>query len=186
MVATRNLIGARIQMARNKLAKKTVNEAEGKVSIEFTNGKTVECSLTELNEKVRNRAALHGLSQKGGDSYAGAESADEAYAAAVATFTGLKGENGEWATRGVGEGGTTILVEALFRVSEHEGRTMEECTAIVAEMSDDQKDGVKAIPGIKAAMDAISAERAAARAEKSKKDAAEKPFDYSSLFGKPA
>ena len=170
-------------MARNKMAKKITDEAAGKITFEFSDGRTLSIAVSELTPEMATRAAMHGLSQKGGDSYAGAESVDEAYDACESTLAALRGPNGTWSTRTVGEGGArgTMLVEALYRATKHEGKTMDDCEQLVADMSDEQKKGIRNIPAIKAQLDAIAAERAMERAEKSAKSAADKPLDLSAF-----
>lgn len=168
-------------MARNKMAKKIPDEAAGKITFEFSDGRTLSVAVSELSPEIARRAAMHGLSQKGGDSYAGAETVDEAYDACESTLNALR--NGVWTTRTVGEGGVrgTMLVEALYRATKHEGRTMDDCETLVADMSDEQKKGIRLLPAIKAQLDAIAAERAMERAEKSAKSAAGQPLDLSGL-----
>lgn len=168
-------------MARNKMAKKIPDESAGKITFEFTDGRTLSMSVSELTDELKTRAAMHGVSQKVGDSYAGAESVDEAYDAANSTIEALK--KGEWSTRVAGEGGVrgTMLVEALYRATKHEGRTMDDCEALVADMDETQKKGIRLLPAIKAQLDAIAAERAMERAEKSAKSAVGQSLDLSSL-----
>ena len=168
-------------MARNRLATKAINEDAGTVTVKFSDERTVSLSITDLNGVTAKRSALHGMSQKLGDSFAGADTVDEAYDACAATAQNLR--DGNWATRGVGGTGTSILVEALFEATKHEGRTLEQCQELMAEMSDDQKKGLRAVPQIKAHMDRITAERATKRAEASAKAAGSQPLDLSAILG---
>lgn len=172
-------------MARNKLAKKTPNEEAGTVTFEFTDGRTITVNVNDLPDNVRNIATLHGVSQKVGDSYAGAETVDEAYEAATDVVKNL--QEGNWRVRAEGGVGgaarATMLVEALFRATAAEGnpKTMDECEELIADMSDEQRKGLRNMPQIKAHLDKIAAERAIERAERSAKNAANKPLDLSAL-----
>jgi hypothetical protein len=169
-------------MARNRLAKKVVDRETGVVRIEFTDGTKVEVNVNELSEDVRALAAFHGISQKLGDSYAGADSVDEARESAEAVRDNLLA--GNWtAGREGGGGGVSILVQALFEATQHEGRTLEDCQELVADMSDEQRKGLRQLPQIKANMDRIAAERAQKRYEKSRAAAGNKPLDLKSVLG---
>ncbi len=147
-----------------KVCKKIVDVEAGSVSFEFSNGETVTVIANDLSKTVKARALLHGLSQKVGDSYSGADGIDAAVEAARATVKNL-GE-GDWNT--VREGGagprSTVLLQSLIRVS---GKTEEECAAVIAKQDEDGLKALRAHPEIKAAGCAIRAEKAAAAADKS-------------------
>ena len=169
-------------MARFNKAKKFVN-TDGNVQFDFANGQTLTLDPSKCDEAIRNQAMLHGFSQKIGDSYASAEDADEAYAAAVAVVDGLT--SGKWTTRTASEGGTgtsTMLVEALHRVTAGEGRSIADCAALIETMDDAQVEGLKKLPPIAAALDGIRAERALAKAQKSAKSAEGATLDLSSII----
>jgi len=75
-------------MARNEIAKKVYVTPTGEVThaqpdvtkmeFRFSDGTTVTVDRTKLGKNVQAAAFWHGISQKLGDSYAGAESVDEA------------------------------------------------------------------------------------------------------------
>lgn len=159
-------------MAKQQIAKKTVDTSAAVVAFAFTNGKELTAALDGLAEDVLKRLALHGLSQKLGDAYAGAESVDDAYEAAADVYETLKG--GKWTERTAGEPRTSSLVEALFRVMDG-AQELDACKAVVENMDDEQRKALRAQPAIKAALANIAAEKAQAKA-------AEKPFDPSALF----
>lgn len=170
-------------MARFNKAKKVVDLEAGNIRFDFANGESIVVNPAEYDSAIQKQGLLHGISQKIGDSYASAETAEEAYAAAKAVVAGLI--EGKWTTRTVGEssgGSVTMLVEALYRVTKSDGRSMEACAELIGEMDDAQVEGLKKLPPIAAALDSIRAERALAKAEKSAKAAeAAGPLDLSSL-----
>jgi len=146
------------------MAKKATKKVtETGVSIDFENGEALVVELEQLSEDIIRRLALHGMSQKLGDSYAGAE-ADEAFGLANGVAERLVA--GDWAAVRASGGGVTrvsALVEALATVT---GQEIEAALGVVKEMSDDQKKDLKKHPAIAAELARISAEKAAAKAAK--------------------
>ena len=140
---------------RNSLCKKTVDVEAGTVTFEFTNDQTVVFDLATLDEAGMKRAALHGISQKGGDSYAGLKSADEAQKSLVATLEAV--EKGEWNTRTPGEPRIGVLVQALARAA---GKTEEEAQAVVDSLDEETKKALAKDPAIKKAKAEIALEKA--------------------------
>lgn len=169
-------------MARFTKAKKVLLADNTGVRFEFSDGRTIEALIKDLSQEMQERCKVHGVSQKGGDSYSAAESVEEAYDACWATIESLK--EGSWSVRGQGESGVTMLVEALFRVTSPEGHTMAQCQEIVDAADDTQIEGLQKLPPVKAALDTIRAERAVERAKKSTAAAATTPFDISSIISK--
>src|SRR3990172_663049 len=107
---------------RNEIAKKSVDLDNGSVTFAFADaGEDITVSLSKVPEANQNRLALHGLSQKCGDSYAGAESVAEARESVLGVQEMLY--SGEWSTRAPGEPRTAVLAEALSRA---QGITIEE------------------------------------------------------------
>lgn len=155
-------------MARNSIAKKTVAEDLTGVSIEFTNGEVIGVTLDALSPEIVRNLALHGLSQKLGDSYSG--ESDVAVAKTKAEAVAQRLAEGNWkAVREAGSGGRiTDLAQALAQVT---GKTVEEAVAAIEAMDKAQKSGLRKHPRIKAATAAIAAARAAKAAE----DAADAP-----------
>lgn len=86
------------------------------VKFQLGNGTNFAAVLEDLNEGIRNQLALHGLSQKIGDSAAGCAK-DKAYGAAFAAmqavYDGLKA--GKWGAEREGGGGQLIsdLIQAI-------------------------------------------------------------------------
>lgn len=142
-----------------KIAKKTV--ADTFVSFAFANGHVLTCDVDDLNDDITARLALHGMSQKIGDSYASSESVDAAIAAATEVWENLK--KGIWATRATGG----KLAAALSRAT---GKPIEDCIGKLATMDDKAKAGLRKHPDIKRALAEIELE-AAEKAAKAATDA---------------
>lgn len=149
-------------MARNQIAKKGFDEDRREVFFEFANGERLAITLEAVHANNRDRALAHGLLQKIGDSYAGAESVDEAVESARSVIDMVSA--GEWtaAREGIGSGGGD-LIKALIEVT---GRDEDTVRKVVLDMDDDHRKATRAIPAVKAVLLRLSAERAAARAAK--------------------
>lgn len=151
---------------RIKVARKDYDEDSATFSITFADGSATEVALDSLPGNIVRLLALHGLSQKLGDSYASVKgdvaAAKEKF---EATLTQL--QSGEWkrAREGGGEGSSKVteLAEALARFK---NAPIEKANAVVANATDDQIKAWRGHPKIKAFIAQIRAEKAAARAEK--------------------
>lgn len=141
------------------------------VRFDFLNGVTITALVDTFPENIVKRLAVHGLSQKIGDSYASAETMEEAVANARAVLNNLAADL--WATKTV-RGGK--IVEALVRVT---GKSYDECLKVWIGMDDNAQSAVKKHPDIKAALAAIEAERAKALANAASD---EKGTDLGALF----
>lgn len=159
-------------MAKAKLVDKAPDLDAGTVTFKFNDGTEATFDLSKVGDATRHQLALHGASQKIGDSYAGAgdeEIADPlAYAKERVADTIAQLYAGEWRTASAGTGG--ILAEAMAAVS---GKTREECAALLAEMSDDDKKELRKKKKIAAALGRIKLQRDAARLARLEKAAAE-------------
>lgn len=142
---------------RKSIAKKIVTDTS--VQIAFENGHLLEIHPAELSDEIRNRLMLHGLSQKVGDSYSGAESIEEAIAAATTAVDNLK--NGDWAVR-ASTGG--ILAEA---VAELQGIELPDAIEMVLSLDDDTKKALQKAPEVAAVIADIKARKARAKAKAS-------------------
>ncbi|HYE38142.1 hypothetical protein [Methylocaldum sp.] len=136
-----------------KIAKKS-KTADG-VTFQFAdvNNTIVHCPLKELSEAMVLQLAIHGLAQKVGDSYSGAESVAEGLAAASSVWENLK--RGDFNARAQGTGG--MVVEALARLK---SLTMDEAQELWNAASDEQRETLKKNPRVKAMIDIIKGERA--------------------------
>ncbi len=138
-----------------KIAKKV--PIEGGIQIEFENGEELALRLDELDDVIIRKLAVHGLSQKVGDSYAGAESIAEAVGLAHGVWTNLKA--GLWGAK-VSRGGK--IVEAIHRVT---GKTVEECLELWQGMDDAKQKALRKHADVKHELAVMEMERAAALAE---------------------
>lgn len=102
-------------MARYQKASKKVNLDASTVTFSFANGKTETVGINEPGiDGLLAQLALHGLSQKLGDSYASAQTVDEAYKEFMDTVGVLR--RGEWSERREGVGPTVSMIdEAIER-----------------------------------------------------------------------
>ena len=116
----------------------------------------LECNLTELSPEMVQTLAIHGLTQKVGDSYSSVETAGEGLESAKRVWESLK--QGIFNARGVGV--SSILAEAIARIK---NITVDEATAALGQMEEDNLDKLKANPKVKAMITVIRGERAAAK-----------------------
>lgn len=143
-------------------AKIATKETEGNsVRVAFTDGEVLEVSLGQLPEDIVKHLALHGLSQKLGDSYAGEKDVEVAKAKAKKVAERLQA--GEWKAvrEGSGGGRITDLAQALARVT---GKELAECVSVITDMDKEQKKALRQHPQIKVALAEIAAEKAKAKA----------------------
>ena len=142
-----------------KIAKKSVDQEKLTVTFDFADGTTVTTDLSEFPEAILDRLSLHGLSQKLGDSYAGAESITEAVQSVKELLTNLQA--GNWNLGGRSTGG--IWIEVLVRIS---GKSAEECAERFNALSEDEKKKLKKHPQVLLIKAEIEKERLLAAAEK--------------------
>lgn len=151
-----------------KIASKSVDTEQGLVTITPEGGEAITANLSELPDEMIRQLALHGLSQKLGDSYAGAGQEESPAAVVEANVTSLLDQlkQGVWSSRSGGGGGgarVTILAEAIHRVT---GKELDECVRVVGEMEKDAKAEWRKHPQIAKAISEIRAEREQEKAEK--------------------
>lgn len=141
----------------------------------FANGHEITVKPSEFKPEIVICAALHGLSQKGGDSYAGVKTVDEAIEKCEALFENL--QEGTWINRAEGAIRTTVLAEALHRAKGDKYATVELAATAIKEWDSEKRkavlDAKKGVPQLIAAYAEIQAERALSRAEKLGKEAGE-------------
>ena len=133
-----------------------------KAEIDAIFGKDTMAGLKKLDKSgVLIRNVLHGLNGKVGDS--AADPTIDPGKQLTATIEQLVA--GTWAQRSSGGGGkSNMLAEALMRVTE---KSKEEVDAKLESMTDDEKKALRKHGQVKAALDAIQAERARARSDAS-------------------
>lgn len=163
---------------RTKTMKKETNDETGEVQLSFIGtGQTIKVALTDLNDAIMRRAALHGLAQKIGDAAAG-KKGEEAYEACLTVYERVMG--GEWSKPSEKGEGTrpSMVLEAIVRAFTKSGKAFD-LEALKAkytgEGSEELRKTALQVPQVKAEYDAIRAEAAAERAAKSAAQAAGAP-----------
>lgn len=171
-----------------KKATKSISEDGNVLSFVFAEEGVDDlvATITELSEDIISRLAMHGLSAKMGDSYAGADTVSDARESAAKVLEELSA--GNWTTRVAGAGGprVTQLAEALVRVAGARGKelTLEQAVEALGGMPDEQKKGLRKSPEIKQALAEIKIEKLNVEAKKASES--ETPADNTaldSLFG---
>lgn len=142
-----------------KIAKKELNIDNGAVSITFANGAVLNAHVNKLQKTIQAHLMLHGLSQKLGDSYAGAESPEEAAKFAGEVLADL--EAGKWSTR-TASPRTSIMAEAISRIRK---MPVEQAAEIISNLDEEQVAALRKHKDVVAAMAVIRAERATAKAK---------------------
>lgn len=165
-------------MAREKIASKTIvreNELPTNVVILFQDGRRVDVSLNDIPSHIQRELIAHGLSQKLGDSYAGAKgNTSAAFAECSSVAEALL--KGEWNRRGTGTGG--ILAEAIARLTQ---QALEEVQAVLADMDEETKKELMKRKDVKAMIAIIRAERAKAQLNNATPD--DEEDSLGSMFG---
>ena len=160
-------------MPRLKIAKKVTDLTARKVDIEFTNDHVVTMTLKSLEKDIVTNLALHGLSQKLGDSYAGAESVDEAIERCTTIAERL--QQGEWIKPRESAGPRpSMVVDAVVAALVANGEEVDDTRrAAIAEKTKGKEGRERALanPAIRAQYETIRATRAAKRAAKAQGDA---------------
>lgn len=147
---------AQDEKARVSVAKRVVDETEQTVTFKFSNGSTLVAKLAEVPGMVT-RLALHGLSQKLGDPFAGAKG-DVALAFGLASDAYGALKQNQWSERGKGEEeGPTIICEAIARAH---GKDLNKVVAAWAKLDEKIQKALRSDPAVKTAMAEIRLERA--------------------------
>lgn len=144
------------------------------VRFEFTrslNGQALEWNFNDLSPEMQFRAGVHGISQKGGDSYANAKGnalTDEDIKNGLDNIWSSITTNEKWNQGRTSSGGE--LFTAFTRFAMENGKTVAEAADTFREMEDDDKKELRKHPKIKKHLADIAKEKA---------DAAEKLADDS-------
>lgn len=144
------------------IATKTLDFETLGVEFAFKDAEPILVKLEDFPEDVQKHFALHGISQKLGDSYSSAKG-DVAVAQTAFAATLEQLRNGEWrAARGEGESRprSTELAAAIARIK---GQPLEEVVANLASATDEQKKALRANERVKATIAVIRAEKAQAK-----------------------
>lgn len=152
-----------------KVAKKTLDFENKGVEFEFEGQEPVFVALSDLSPEIQLHSALHGISQKLGDAYSSSKGiVADARAMFDQALDQLK--KGEWrAARGEGESKprTTELVAAVARIK---NVAIEDVQKAINEMSEEDIKRVRSNDRVKAVIQIIRAEKAAAKLEDLAKD----------------
>ena len=174
----------KIMAKKNEIAKKSYVDNEGDekrsahvaattIRFTFSDGTVTDILPSDLPENIVSCATLHGLSQKLGDSYAGAESVSDARESFDTMFERLQG--GEWvAEKKAGGPRTSILVDAIAELLVEAGKPVDdEKRKAIAEKvkTKEGRDGAMANAAIAARYEKKRADRAAEKAAKAAADA---------------
>jgi hypothetical protein len=141
---------------------------EGKDSFEVFDLKQVPGAEALDPNVMAGRLAIHGASQKIGDSYAGVAKESDPLAMAKANVKDTIAQiyAGTWRVNAGGGPRVNDLAVAMARVTGEPLEGDDGTIAFVAAMSDDDKKAMRKKPKIAAALAAIAAEKAAERAKK--------------------
>lgn len=152
---------ATAEVAKIKFCDKDFDPENLSVEFTFGNGETLTLLRSEVSDEIWNRAALHGILQKAGDSYAGAKGDyGVGVSACRSVLDGLR--KGVWnAGREEGEGKPKLqeLAEAMARIKQ---LAVDVALTKVAALDDDTRKALRAHPQVKLAVAQIRAEKAAA------------------------
>ena len=153
------------------MAKKIVAVETGTVTFDFGEAGSVVFDVNKCSEEMKLQLMLHGASQKVGDTYAGAKQATDgteiepevwAHGEAVAAVDKIYA--GDWNVRRASGGpGITDLARALAEAMPDV--TEAEAAERLADASKEDKAALRKHPKIKAVLERLRAERAAAKAE---------------------
>lgn len=141
---------------RNKIATKTIDTDARTVTWEFSDGEQIVFDLTKVSPEIFTHHALHGASQRGGDSYSG--ESDLAVAKAKLKAVIERAYAGEWRAvrEGSGGGRITDLAQAIATITK---RSIEEVVAMLVEKSDEDKKNLRKNPHVKRALLKIKEQR---------------------------
>ena len=147
-----------------------VGDKESVLRFSFGNLTNVDIDLTDLSEDISSQLLVHGLTQKGRDSFAGAGgNFEEAIGSVTKVFDNLLA--GNWtasrASAGDSKPRTTELAEAIANLK---GLSLESVQKAVEAATDDQRKAWRKNPAVSAEVLNIRAAKAKARADKAKAD----------------
>lgn len=142
-----------------KICKKELDETNRLVRFNFVGAGTVVAYLDDLPQEMVNRLALHGLSAKLGDSYAGAPDSSVARDGVEVLYAALC--NGDWSTARESTGG--IIVEALSRITGEDVAAVKDMWDV---MDEAKQKAIAKEPQVALVVAEINLERKKAKAEK--------------------
>jgi hypothetical protein len=143
----------------------------GVVRVDFDDKSSISIDVNSLNEETKFRALIHGISQKVGDSYAGAKSDSNPleFAKTAAKETIEQVLKGEWRAPSTSSGPReSDLAKALSLAT---GETLEKAIEFIANLDDEAIKVLRKKPKVAAQLAAIAAQKAIAKAAKLAKEA---------------
>lgn len=149
-------------MARNTTLRKAVDIEGRRVTWTNAAGENVgELIYDHLTEEMKLRLALHGIAQKGGDSYSGLEGEKAMVEALTLTLGNLS--SGKWGVERAAGGGAAAnrTVEALTMAL---GIDLAAATELYDSMDDATRKAIRKTPEIQQALAEIRAKKAKASA----------------------
>lgn len=150
------------------MAKKATKKIEGDLlAIHFEEGdETLSVDINNIPADIQSKLAMHGLSQKLGDSYAGCD-VGEAHEKAAAVLKDLL--DGNWSTRVAASGPkATQLAEALATVT---SQPLEKAAEVLEAMEKEEIATLRKHPDIQSALATIKLAKATEAAAKAAKAA---------------
>lgn len=154
-------------MEINIMAKKTVDLETQTVTFDFGDGRVETFQLSDCSDEMKIQLALHGASQKTGDSYASAKSQTEdtdidpsvwSQGQAAGVIAQLYAD--DWTVRTPGTAAATDLATAL---AEAVGCELQQAVDRLAETEKDEKSALRKHPDVAIVLARIKSERAAAK-----------------------
>lgn len=159
-------------MPKKQIVLDEFQKPTGVIRFLFEDETVQEINVHELNDDMKLRLMIHGASQKGGDSYAGAkaEANPVAFAKEAVADVIKQLREGNWRVTSPGGPRVTDLATVFAQI---QGITLEEAVEFIGGLSEDETKALRKKPKINAALLALSAKRAAEKAAKAA-EAAEK------------
>lgn len=153
-------------MPKKQVVLTEAGEPTGVIQFTFEDNTVQTIDVNSLDEKTKFRAMIHGISQKVGDSYAGAKTEENplAFAKTVVEETIAQVLAGEWKAAREGSGPReSDLAKAVSRAT---GNSLEESIVFVGTLDEAQTKDLRKKPKVAAQLAAIAAEKAVAKAAK--------------------
>lgn len=161
---------------------KTLTADAVELVIQVDEKEVVRVSVASLDKDIMQQAALHGLSQKIGDSASGWKTAGFDPIAAMQATASQVTEAKVWNRVRTGEGTspqTSLLVEALAAVTD---KPLDKCREAVDGLDKEQQKALRNRPTIAAEIQKIKAKRAEEAAARAAAKAEEADDDLADLF----
>jgi len=149
------------------MAKKSIDVENQTVTFDFGDGRVETFTLSGISDEMKIQLALHGASQKIGDSYASAKSqtegteidpSDWSQGQAAGVIAQLLAD--DWTVRAAGTSAVTDLATALAEAADC---SVDEAVTRLVDADADEKKALRKHPGIAAVLARIKSERATAK-----------------------